>query len=79
MHPELYTRVALVRDVPEANLKRGDTAMYIDHAPIKDGETGAVLEVFNAVGESISVVTVPLSAIEVLRADHILTVRTRAS
>ncbi len=79
MQPELYTRVALVRDLPEANLKRGDTGMYIDDLPVKQGEPGAILEVFNALGESIAVVTVPISAIEAIRADQILTVRTRAS
>ncbi len=79
MLPELYTRVALNRDVPEAELKRGDTAMYIDYLPVKDGEAGAILEVFNAVGESIAVVTVPISAIEALRADQVLAVRSLAS
>jgi hypothetical protein len=39
------------------------------------GEPGVVLEVFNAVGESISVVTVKESDIEVLRADEVLAVR----
>ncbi len=79
MRPELYTRVALNRDLPEANLKRGDTAMYIDDLPVKHGEGGAILEVFNALWESIAVVTVPISAIEPIRADQILSVRTRAS
>jgi hypothetical protein len=37
-----------------------------------------VLEVFNAVGESIAVVAVPVSAVEALRADKILTVRSLA-
>ena len=75
MQPELYTRVALTRDIPEANLKRGDTAMYIDYLPVKAGESGAILEVFNALGESIAVVTVPISAIEALRADYVPAVR----
>lgn len=79
MRPELYTRVALNRDLPEANLKQGDTAMYIDDVPTKHGEDGVILEVFNALGESIAVVTVPVSAIEAVRADQILSVRTRVS
>ena len=79
MRPELYTRVALIRDLPEANLKQGDTALYIDNLPVEKGEDGAILEVFNAIGESIAVVTVPISAIEAIRADQILSVRTRAS
>lgn len=39
------------------------------------GEQGCVLEVFNAVGESIAVVVVPESDIEELRADEVLAVR----
>lgn len=75
--PELYTRVVLTRDIPEARLKTGDTAMYIDYLPVSSGESGAILEVFNALGESIDVVTVPISAIASLTADHVLTARTR--
>ncbi len=73
--PELYTRVALTRDIPEANLKQGDTAMYIDFLPVQTGEAGAILEIFNALGESVDVVTVPISAIEPLRADYRPSVR----
>lgn len=78
MQPELYTRVMLTHDIPEANLKQGDTAMYIDYLPVRQGEAGAILEVFNALGESIDVVTVPISAIAPLSADQIPAVRSRA-
>ena len=51
--------------------------MYlIDFVPHPSGgETGCVLEVFNALGESIAVVAVPLSAVEPLAADEIFAVR----
>jgi hypothetical protein len=63
----------------EHQLKAGDITTLIDFVPHPtDGEEGCVLEVFNAVGESIAVVLVPLSAIEALRADEILTVRSIA-
>jgi hypothetical protein len=75
MQPELYSRVVLTRDIPEAHLKAGDTAMYIDYLPVTDGEAGAILEVFNALGESIAVVTVPISAIEPPRANYVPSVR----
>jgi hypothetical protein len=39
------------------------------------GEPGVVLEVFNALGESISVVVAKESEIEALRADEVLSVR----
>lgn len=61
---ELYTRVALQRDFPDYHLQRGDIATFIDTVPHpKGGEEGYILEVFNALGESITVVTVPQSAV----------------
>ena len=72
----LYQRVALKRDLPESNLRRGDVAVLVDYVPHPDGgEQGCVLEVFNALGESIAVVAVRESDIEDLRADEVLSVR----
>ena len=42
------------------------------------GEEGAILEIFNALGESIGIATVPVSAIEPLRADQVPAVRSLA-
>lgn len=75
----LYQEVALTRDFPEYPLQAGDIATLLDFAPHPEGgETGCLLEIFNAVGESISVIAVPLSAIEALRPDEIFRVRCRA-
>ncbi|MGF1497863.1 MAG: DUF4926 domain-containing protein [Elainellaceae cyanobacterium] len=49
------------------------TASFVAHPD--GGEEGCVLEVFNAIGESVAIVAVPLSAVESLRSDEILTVR----
>jgi hypothetical protein len=77
--PELYERVALRRDVNGHFLKKGDVALLIDRVPHPSGGgPGVVLEVFNAVGESISVVTVKESEIGALRADEVLSVRSLA-
>jgi len=63
----LYSRIALNRDFPDYHLKRGDIATFIDTVPHPaGGEDGYILEVFNALGESITVVTVPQSAVEPL-------------
>ena len=76
---ELYQEVALTCDVPEHDLKAGDVATLVDFVPHPtSGEDGCVLEVFNAVGESVAVVVVPISAIAALQADEILTVRSWA-
>ena len=72
----LYQRVALKRDLPEHNLRRGDVAVLVDYvAHPEGGEPGCVLEVFNALGESIAAVAVPESHIESLRADEVLAIR----
>ena len=71
----LYQRVALKHDIAEEGMKRGDVATLVDTVPHPEGgEDGCVLEVFNAVGESIKVLTVPESGIESLHAGEVLTV-----
>ena len=76
---ELYHEVSLTRDLPEHGLRAGDIAILIDFVPHpSDGEEGCVLEVFNAIGESFAVIAVPSSAVEALRPDEILTVRSLA-
>lgn len=74
--PELYTRVALTRNLPTENLVKGDIAWvveYLEHP--ENGEEGAILEVFNAIGESLRIVTVPVSSIAALRADQVPALR----
>ena len=76
MTVELYQEVGLTRDLPEHRLKAGDIAMLVDFVPHpSDGEEGCVLEVFNAIGESFATITVPISAVETLRSDEVLSVR----
>ena len=73
---ELYQRVALREDLPHDNLQQGDVATLIDFAPHpRSGERGCVLEVFNAVGESLKIVVVQTSQIEPLTSNEQLTVR----
>lgn len=76
MQLELYKEVALTIDIPEEKLKKGDVAVLVEVvAHPEGGEDGAVLELFNAVGDSIGVTVVPLSAVAPLRADQIPAVR----
>ncbi|RUT05086.1 hypothetical protein DSM106972_039070 [Dulcicalothrix desertica PCC 7102] len=76
MKLELYQYVALCRDIPEHNLKRGDVAMLIDYVTHPGNEEdGYILEVFNAAGDSIAVFAVPMSAVEKLASDAVLAVR----
>jgi len=72
----LYQRVALNQDFPESNFKKGDIATFIDTVPHpENGEEGYVLEIFNAIGESIDTIIVPKSAVSPLQANQILSVR----
>jgi hypothetical protein len=74
--PELYDRVSLTRDQEEYGLKRGDVATFIDTVPHpQGGPDGAILEVFNALGDSIMVATVSIEEIEALSEDEVLAVR----
>jgi hypothetical protein len=71
MKLEMYKEVALTRDIPAEKLKKGDVAILVDYvAHPTGGEEGAILELFNAVGESIAIATVPVSAIAPLRPDQ---------
>lgn len=73
---ELYKEVALTRDIPAENLQKGDVATLIDIVPHPSGEEdGVVLELFNAIGESIAVTAVPQSAVAPLRSDQMPAVR----
>jgi hypothetical protein len=66
----------------EHGLSRGDLATVVEHLPATSasgGEEGYALEVFNAVGDSIAVIAVPVSAVEPLQPTHVLTVRPRLS
>ncbi|MGK7905116.1 MAG: DUF4926 domain-containing protein [Hormoscilla sp.] len=64
---ELYQRVSLNRNFPEYQLKKGDVATLIDTVPHPHGgELGYVLEIFSALGESLNVIIVPMSAVTTL-------------
>lgn len=75
---ELYTDAALVRDIPEHRLRRGDVVKIIDLHASSNGENGYSIEVFNALGDTIAVTAVPESALESLRNDEVLSVRSLA-
>lgn len=80
MKYDLFTRVALTEDLPAHRLRRGDVATIVESHPGRPGqEPGYSLEVFNAVGDSVAVVTVRESQIESLTADEMLTVRPLAA
>ena len=73
-----FEQVALARDIPDKNLRRGDIATIVDVHPKNGGEVGYSIEIFNALGDTIAVTVVPESLLENLNADEILHVRSLA-
>ena len=71
---QLFNRVALREHLPKYNLRRGDVATIVEHHPAT-GEDGYSLEVFNALGDTIAVITVAESQIKPLKSDRVLQVR----
>jgi hypothetical protein len=78
MRFNLFDQVALARDIPEKNLRAGDVATIVDHHSSAIGDDGFTLEVFDALGATLAVVTLAESEIEPLRAGEILSVRSLA-
>lgn len=72
---QLYTDAALARDVPEYRLRRGDVVKIVDHHQSANGEVGYSIEVFNAIGDTIAVTTVPESDLEALHEHEVFSVR----
>ena len=56
---KLFEQVALAKDIPEENLRRGDLATIVDSHPANAGEIGYSIEIFNAVEDTIAVTSVP--------------------
>ena len=75
MKHELYKEVVLRRDIPEKKLKKGDVATVVEYHPSKNSDDGYSLEVFNALGDTIAVLTVSETDIEILKESEVFSVR----
>jgi hypothetical protein len=76
MKPELYTRVDLTLDLPPEDVCCGDIATVVEYVPHPSGgEEGAILEIFDTLGNSLGVVTAPVSAIAPLTRGMVPTAR----
>jgi hypothetical protein len=73
---ELYTKVALKADLPSHKLRRSDVTTIVEKHPGRaNQETGYSLQIFNAVGETIAVVTLRESQLEPLTHNEVFHVR----
>ena len=75
---DLFEEVVLLKDISEKGLKKDDVATIVEHHPVTDGEDGYTLEVFNALGDTVAVITVSESAITPLTEKEIFSVRSLA-
>jgi len=73
---KLFEEVVLTKGIPEKRLKKGDVATVVEHHPVSGGEDGYSLELFNALGDTVAVITE--SAIEPLTEDEIFSIRSLA-
>jgi hypothetical protein len=69
----------LTWDLPEHRLKRGDIVKLVEHHAAPDHTEGYSAEVFNALWDTLAVITVPDSALEALREDEVLCGRVLAT
>ena len=73
----LYEQVALRIDVPGKGLKKGDVVTTVEFLEARrDLPNAYIVEVFNAVGDTIAVLTVAESELEMLTAHDVLSKRT---
>ncbi|MDA3789580.1 MAG: DUF4926 domain-containing protein [Desulfobacula sp.] len=72
---KLFEEVALAKDICEKRFKKGDIATIVEHHAVIEGEDGYSLEIFNALGDTITVLTVAESAIEPITKDEIFSIR----
>jgi hypothetical protein len=64
MSYQLFEEVVLLEDIPEKSLRPRDVATIVEYHPRVEDEDGYTLEVFNALRDMLTIITVAASAIE---------------
>ena len=75
MRFDLYSRAVLAKDLPEHGLKQGDVGVVVEHIARSTGEDGYIIEFFDAQGQTVDVVPLLESDLELPRPNTILTYR----
>ncbi len=76
---QLFEEVVLLEDIIDKGLLKGDVATIVEYHSVFEGEDGYSLEVFNVLGDTIAVITLPESAIAPLTENEIFSVRALAA
>ncbi len=63
MNFQLYSEVVLQRDVPEEGLFAGDIGVVVERHDVAGYEAGYSVEFFDMLGNTVSVATLPTSAL----------------
>ena len=72
----LYQRVVLTQDLPKEGLRAGDVGAIVEEYPARaEVPEGYELEVFAASGQTIAVVSVPVTAVREATEGDVLSVR----
>lgn len=61
MNTPLYSDVILLRDLPEEDLRTGDIGTVVEVHDVSELETGYSVEFFDMVGNTVGLVTLPMS------------------
>ena len=78
MEFRLYTEVVLLRDVPEEGLYVGDVGTVVERHDVEGLETGYSVEFFDLLGNTVTVATLPVSALRAPRHADRLAVRSES-
>ncbi|MEM6425577.1 MAG: DUF4926 domain-containing protein [Cyanobacteria bacterium P01_H01_bin.119] len=62
MNSPLFSDVILLRDLPEEGLNAGDVGTIVEIHNVKDLETGYSVEFFDMLGNTVGLITLPMSA-----------------
>lgn len=74
---ELYTNAVLTRDIAEDDLRAGDVVKIIEYYAVPGGEEGYSIEVFDALGHTVAVTSLPESSVRPFQKNEVLCVRRR--
>ena len=79
MNFPLYSDIILLRDLPEEGLSAGDIGTVVARHDVSGLETGYSVEFFDMLGNTVAVVTLPMSCFRLPTRRDIPTVRLMAS
>jgi hypothetical protein len=75
----LYSDVILLRDLPEEGLSVGDIGTVVDRHDVDGLETGYSVEFFDMLGNTVAIVTLPMSCFRIPSSADRPTVRLMAT